>query len=102
MRPDGSVATPVGMLNGPPFWPRWVIAAVAQPGRPSWSVISPSGEVWACCTEARSFGNLRKHGIYYFVPGVNSLGCAGMGQDSEGADIPGAGTGCPSAADCRP
>lgn len=40
--------------------------------------------------------------FYYFVPGVNSLGCAGMGQDSEGADIPGAGTGCPSAADCRP
>jgi MoaA/NifB/PqqE/SkfB family radical SAM enzyme len=24
--------------------------------------ISPSGEVWACCTEARSFGNLRRHG----------------------------------------
>src|SRR4029078_2883377 len=23
--------------------------------------ISPSGEVWACCTEARSFGNLRHH-----------------------------------------
>ncbi len=24
--------------------------------------ISPSGEVWACCTEARSFGNLREFG----------------------------------------
>lgn len=23
--------------------------------------ISPSGELWACCTEARSFGNLRTH-----------------------------------------
>jgi hypothetical protein len=23
--------------------------------------ISPSGEVWACCTEARSFGSLRQH-----------------------------------------
>lgn len=23
--------------------------------------ISPSGEIWACCTEARSFGNLRLH-----------------------------------------
>ena len=23
--------------------------------------ISPSGEVWACCTEAQSFGNLRDH-----------------------------------------
>jgi MoaA/NifB/PqqE/SkfB family radical SAM enzyme len=35
--------------------------------------ISPSGEVWACCTEARSFGNLRDHdydwrSIYFRSP----------------------------------
>ena len=24
--------------------------------------ISPSGELWACCVEARSFGNLRQNG----------------------------------------
>ena len=24
-------------------------------------LLPPSGEIWACCTEARSFGNIRDH-----------------------------------------
>jgi MoaA/NifB/PqqE/SkfB family radical SAM enzyme len=35
--------------------------------------LSPSGELWACCTEARSFGNLRDHDydwnrVYFHSP----------------------------------